>query len=166
VFLRRISRNLTPQNWGAVFVDLVVVVVGVVLAIQVERWYESRRLAASEEAHFIVLANDFASTRKDIKRIQQIHKRASDAAVILLNLDDADSETVGHDEFYQLMGDIQWTLTANVTRKTYDSLVATGGIDTIRDENLKAKIANFFAIYDGRARDLNEDLNQHNSVTF
>ncbi len=51
MLLRRMIENLKSQNWLAVCLDLVIVVVGVFIAFQVERWYDERRLLAEEQEH-------------------------------------------------------------------------------------------------------------------
>lgn len=41
--LRRISENFKSQNWTAVCLDLVIVVLGIFLGLQVSQWYEHRQ---------------------------------------------------------------------------------------------------------------------------
>jgi len=43
VLLRRIRHHVVNENWFAVFVDFVIVVVGVYVGIEVSNWNEARR---------------------------------------------------------------------------------------------------------------------------
>jgi len=51
LLLRRIIDHVREQNWTAVGIDFVIVVVGVVIGIQVANWNEERQLAAQERAY-------------------------------------------------------------------------------------------------------------------
>jgi hypothetical protein len=53
-----------------------------------------------------------------------------------------------------------------VTRRTYDFLIASGDIDTLRDDLLTAKMAAFFALFDGRGDYMNVELRNYSSMTF
>lgn len=50
MLLRRISENLKSQSWTAVFLDLLIVVLGIFLGLQASQWYESRQEVALEES--------------------------------------------------------------------------------------------------------------------
>ena len=52
MILRRFSKHITEQNWFAVWLDIVVVVVGIFLGMQVTEWNE-RRKEAIQENEFI-----------------------------------------------------------------------------------------------------------------
>ncbi len=67
MLLRRFITHINSQNWVAVLLDLIVVVVGVFLAFQVERWYENRRLESTESVHLAALTEDFALIREDLE---------------------------------------------------------------------------------------------------
>ena len=99
MLLRRFYDHVSTQSWVAVALDLVVVVVGVFLAFQVERWYDDRRSDSMEEEYLASLAGDFAATGSDLDRIKQIHVRASEAALVLLGLDEVHDNNIGHDAF-------------------------------------------------------------------
>ena len=53
MLLRRITQHIEDQNWFAVSIDLVIVVVGVFIGIQVANW-NGERVAAADEAELMV----------------------------------------------------------------------------------------------------------------
>lgn len=57
MFLRRITQHLEIQNWTAVWLELVIVVVGVFLGLQVSNWNEDR-VSQIEELAFIETIRD------------------------------------------------------------------------------------------------------------
>jgi hypothetical protein len=51
MLLRRLTEHMQAQNWLAVGIDFVIVVIGVVIGIQVANWNEERQLAAQERSY-------------------------------------------------------------------------------------------------------------------
>lgn len=51
MILRRISEHVKAQNWFAVGIDLVIVVVGVFIGLQVQQWADAQREARLERAY-------------------------------------------------------------------------------------------------------------------
>ena len=49
MILRRISENVRSQNWFAVAVEFVIVVVGVFMGLQVQDWNEARKARIEEQ---------------------------------------------------------------------------------------------------------------------
>jgi hypothetical protein len=62
MMLRRLAGYLRHDNWFTVILELVVVVVGLFLAFQLDRWYESQRLKADLQVRLASLAGDFTET--------------------------------------------------------------------------------------------------------
>lgn len=56
MLLRRISSHVNEQNWFAVGIDFVIVVVGVFIGIQVSNWNESQRAKIDEHGTLLQLA--------------------------------------------------------------------------------------------------------------
>jgi hypothetical protein len=144
MFLRRFTSHLTSKNWVAVALELVVVVVGVFIAFQVERWYEQRRLESTESAHLVALVEDFALIREDLEWNIERQKRSTQAVLILLEEKVRDPIEISHDRFYSLLDEALLGVGFSVVSRTYDVLIATGDIDALRDDSLKSALADFY----------------------
>jgi hypothetical protein len=59
MILRRLTGHIRQENWFAVILELVVVVIGLFLAFQLDRWYESQRIKSDLQAHLEALTEDF-----------------------------------------------------------------------------------------------------------
>ena len=153
MLLRRMIEHLRTQNWVAVVLDLVIVVVGVFIAFQVERWYEGQRLKSEERTHLLALAEDFSGTRADLERSIRRLKGVSRAADTLLSASASGPDSFTHDEFYRQFSALTSVTTFNVISRTYDSLVATGDIEALSDTELRSQLAAFFA----RTRDSSQN---------
>jgi len=58
MLLRRITKHVTDQNWFAVFIDFLIVVVGVFIGIQVANWNEARVEAEREQEVLVAILDD------------------------------------------------------------------------------------------------------------
>jgi hypothetical protein len=59
MILRRVTEHIKAQNWFAVGLDFVIVVVGVFIGIQVSNWNESRVERLEEQAILVRLVEDY-----------------------------------------------------------------------------------------------------------
>jgi len=51
MLVRRLEQNIRDQDWCAVVVELLVVMIGLVEALQVDRWWEARGGHLDEEMY-------------------------------------------------------------------------------------------------------------------
>ncbi len=59
MILRRITEHVKAQNWTAVALDFLIVVVGVFIGLQVQQWTVERERRASEQRYLIRLHGEF-----------------------------------------------------------------------------------------------------------
>ena len=60
MLLRRITKHVKDQNWFAVVIDFLIVVVGVFIGIQVSNWNENRAFEAKEREYLTQLKGEVA----------------------------------------------------------------------------------------------------------
>jgi hypothetical protein len=58
MLLRRVTNHVQNQNWFAVFIDFIIVVVGVFIGIQVANWNEARVEAVREQEVLVAVFDD------------------------------------------------------------------------------------------------------------
>ncbi len=145
MLLRRIINNLKAQNWAAVTLDLAVVFVGIFGAFQVDRWYAERQLRSDESSHLRALMVDFQASRSILERDIGLHQGVLDAAAVLLAYEPNSSIDITGDEFYELMRQVQYMGQWEPQSRAYDTLIASGEIRAIGDEELKADLAEYFS---------------------
>ena len=61
MILRRVIEHFRKQEWTAIFLDFVIVVMGVFVGMQVNNWNEARELRASEKSHLTQLRDEVAT---------------------------------------------------------------------------------------------------------
>ena len=77
MILSRVIKHLKEQHWTAVFLDFVIVVVGVFVGLQAQQWYQSRHDRALEHQYLERLRNDFALSAKEPRPISDEWKASS-----------------------------------------------------------------------------------------
>lgn len=85
MLLRRVMQHVKEQNWTAVGIDFVIVVIGVFVGIQVANWNDARKERAAEQRYLIELARDLTADVAELQRGRR-HKlgRLATSEAILL----------------------------------------------------------------------------------
>lgn len=68
MLLRRVTKHVTDQNWFAVFIDFLIVVVGVFIGIQVANWNETRQQQSLTEHYLQRITDDLEANLLDIEQ--------------------------------------------------------------------------------------------------
>jgi hypothetical protein len=144
MLLRRIVQHLRDQNWAAIGLDLIVVIVGVFLAFQVEQLYSERGLRADEYRHLLALKEDFQQTQMDLERLRDRYTSSRDSAHTLLEATASEDVSLSPGEFYKLLSDAFRFGRPAVVRRTWDVLTTGGEIGVIQSDSLKSQIAAFY----------------------
>ena len=157
--------HLKSQNWVAAGVDLIVVVVGIFLAFQVDRWYESSQRLEDIRVTLIALSEDFAESRDLLEASIERHTRSTEAAIKLTSIDEEEAATITHEEFYTLLRYVNTPLGFAPVRRTYDAMISSSEIEIIPDAELSRELASFFALID-IIEGLQENLNLLRSLVL
>lgn len=163
--MRRLAHSLKEQNWTAICVEFVLLVLGVFLGIQAANWNEARIERALEATYLASLADDIRSDIAEIDEINRVSTQRMSALSYLIRnatgkdlpvgfdsargrieiervppYDEKDPKSIGIAMF------ILTTLDGN--RLTYDTLVNNAGIGVIRDQDLIRAIQSYYAAVD------------------
>jgi hypothetical protein len=151
MLLRRMTQHIKEQNWIAVGIDLVVVIVGIFLAFQLERLYETRRIQSQEGQHLQSLLSDFQEEKEYLEWMIDRYATAKAAVDELIRLSPEDAEQLSNNEFYELVAESQRMGSVEPRRRTYDTLVATGAIESLTDEVLQTELGAYFAFVESHS---------------
>jgi hypothetical protein len=146
MIIQRIARAVRHQDWSALSIELLVVVVGIFLGLQVDSWNESRKEAARES---IYLERLLADIEEMLAQHSAHEKIAADRLKGIYVTFDAlhacalDAEAV--QAFERTLMDHQFLPRLEVVRSTYDEMVASGALARIDDPVLKKKISEVYS---------------------
>lgn len=142
---RRIAEHVRSQNWFAVAVDFVIVVLGVFIGFQVDNWWTSRSDARREQAYLQALQQDFAQVIGELEGDAGRYRDIVNAMLVLLAQSRRDQPDLPVDELNRACGYLLSMVGTSVVSDTYDNLKGSGDLRLIRDQELKNRMAEFFA---------------------
>ncbi|MFC2954068.1 hypothetical protein ACFOOP_19180 [Marinicaulis aureus] len=138
MILRRVIAHFRKQEWTAIALDFLIVVVGVFIGIQVSNWNDVRRERATEVSYLQTLQSDFTiSVGLLDEHLAHIAER-QEALSVLAN---SAKEDVKPEDFDGLMRIGLYELQfLNVHRGAYQALENAGRIDVLQDIALQRSL--------------------------
>ena len=144
MILRRVIEHVREQNWTAVGIDLVIMVVGVFLGIQLGNWNAARVEEARAEAVLASLADEVAALRERADYALGYHGR---------NIDHLQALAVALDQGAMASGDSARVRAAIAEGNTFTpapgapatltQLLSSGQLHLIRDDALRSALLDF-----------------------
>jgi hypothetical protein len=141
--LRRIMTHLRKQEWTAIAIDFVIVVLGVFVATQVSNWNEEREARARAETYSVRLGDDLRYEAWQTEYLIAYYKdvlASAERAVGALT----DGPALSDEQLLINAYRASQYLYYGTRRATYDEMVATGDIGLIADRRLRETALTFY----------------------
>jgi hypothetical protein len=144
MILRRLPQSLKEQNWTAIWIEFILLVSGVFLALQVATWNEDRRDRVQERHYLERLREDFVLSVTDAEsNIENMELQARRTTRMLDRLRACRLEEGSqHAEFAAGLYVLGRLEPQTLTRGTMDELRSTGRLGIIRSVNLRRALSN------------------------
>lgn len=143
MILRSVMKHVRDQNWFAVGLDFLIVIVGVFIGIQVSNWNEVRRDEAVGVRYTDRLLTELASEMETWSRATTYYGTARKHAVSALEGFQQSPEKLDAQFLVDLYQASQrWNVT--VLKGTFEELLSTGRIEMIADEETRQMLANYY----------------------
>jgi len=145
MLLRRFMQHCREQDWFAVLLDFLVVVVGLFVGLQVDTWWEGRRDLRLEQVYLAELSEDFAINRTRLEGRIEEAKAMLRAMVALqeqavLGMPVADNDVLG-----AYVREIQNMPTFIAVDRAYNNLTGSGDLKLIRSRELRNALASYYS---------------------
>lgn len=143
MILRRFTLHIKEQNWFAVGLDIVVVMAGIFLGLQVTNLNEARIAGSATQTYYARLIDDLrAEETSRLTRITYYQRTKQHAEAALYALKQPDN-TLGEQFLIDIYQATQiWPYTPQ--RTTYDELISGSIANAIPDATLRGLLANYF----------------------
>ncbi|TDR22345.1 hypothetical protein [Marinicella litoralis] len=144
MLLRRITQHVKDQNWFAVLIDFLIVVVGVFVGLQVQDFANERQRQKTETSylkrlhaeveHLSIQRANYDATREDFS------KKLNSAMDILA---DPTSDVLISDDLCTAMVASAHTTVPPAALPTIDEMLSAGKLDQIFSESIRTDILNY-----------------------
>lgn len=144
--MRRILDDLRELRWPQVFVELVLLVLGIVLALAVNNWMEDRRDASRERQYLELIIRDLDRDQRALAEFATFEEAQAKVGVAAYRAL-ARGPAVPEDEresISQALSQLTATRPLWLTRVTYSDLTSTGNIRLIRSAALRDRIVSLY----------------------
>jgi len=146
VILRRIAEHLRHQHWTAVWIELVIVILGVFIGTQVSNWNESRHEDARAREALARIQADLQTDLRSIELRRAFWPKVNDYGRAAIHYAET-GELVQASAWKTVLAFYQasqlWPWVTNDS--TYQELRSAGELGLIRDKHLRADLTMYYA---------------------
>lgn len=153
MILRRLAGAFRKQDWFTVALEVLIVVVGILIGLQVDDWNQHRKDRAEEIVYLDRLLRDVESSL-DIQRasIENASSRHENTRLLVSVIDAGDLGDMTNDEFSDRLSNAWGFPAMTLMTATMDELVATGNITLLRSTRLREEIGQVLEQYENMER--------------
>ena len=159
MILRRVIEHVKKQHWTAVFLDFVIVVLGVFIGLQVQDWNASRIERREEITYLEAMEKDVVYSIESLKRLTRMMERQNEARAALYTycsdpeatIDPADRDS------YIAVGLFHFAY-MNIRQVTYEALKGSGRLSVIGSPSLITALQSLSADVASVTRRQNDEM--------
>jgi len=147
-FFRSIRRKLFSEGRISKYLvyaigEIILVMIGILLALQVNSWHNGRLEIKKEQALLKNLEVDFNNNIENLNMVIENFEEAYNASVVLLNILKS-NEQINNDEIDGLIDDIiNKTMSYDLISGSINEIFNTGSLHLIGDPTLRKQISNW-----------------------
>jgi hypothetical protein len=141
-FFRKIRKNLLIENKTSKYFkyaigEIFLVVIGILIALQINTWNEERQLQNEEKIILKNIHSEFLENKEALKLGLEDNNRGINATTTLLNLIGQKKEKIQQQNIDSLMNVMLETGSFRPSENTISDLLQSGKLQILRNENLK-----------------------------
>lgn len=144
MILRRITKHVEGQNWFAVALDFVIVVVGILLAFQITNWNDSLADRSKEAQALEGLRSDFEQMEVTLNRAIAFHERAfAGLQTVVEALETGELSDSNRQQFENGLRYGYRSAAVTAVSSTLTELTSSGRLDLLRDAELRKALTEY-----------------------
>ena len=129
---RRLYEHVKSHNWFAVVIDIVVVVVGVFIGIQVSNWNADRLARNTDKSYIERIRDDLASGVQSLQQEVRYYRAVKAAALDALEGFEKPADQLD-EQFLIDAYNASRLINRTVDRSTFDQILSTGAMNSIQN---------------------------------
>ena len=170
-FFRHIRYSLMEQNKTVKYLkyaigEIILVVIGILIALQINNWNEERKDHKLEQDYYCKLLEDVQQDLIQVnKQIINSKKRieASNNVLQILQSDNPKLETLMNESLNALS---LITYTIRPSNAAFEDLKSSGNLNVIKDNDIKTKVIDYYSMLEGMIDVMNINADGAVSIFF
>jgi hypothetical protein len=163
-FFRQIRKTLLSQNKTGTYIkyaigEIILVVIGILIALSINNWNQQRLLNIEEQVALKNLKQDFEFNRETLKKNIAETEGTITANFQVLNYTGSKPKPKSEDEFNVLLNQTSMTSEFFAKNSFLDNLSNSGKLGIIRNVELRDKLSSWKPAYDDIKDNENQTLN-------
>lgn len=143
--LGRLTANLMSRRPGQFIVELVLIVVGILIALAIDGWAGDARDRQTEQVYLELLVRDVREIRGQIGAQIEFEEDKVDTGARAYAALSAPDPRINKAEIRSLLGLLSGRRTLSLNSATYSQMVSSGHLQLIRKRELRNQIVRYFA---------------------
>lgn len=148
----RIAGSLLDRRWVHFAIELVLVVVGILIALAIDGWSDEREQRRSERVYLELLARDLGQIASQLQQQIEFETNMANTSVAAYELIDNDDPARYSARLGKMLVAASARRTLFLDSAAYTDLISTGNLGLIQDRELRDRITRYFA--DAERREL------------
>ncbi len=137
MLLRRITQHVRDQNWFAVFIDFIIVVVGILIAFQITEWNDKRSNESEKAQQQQRLIEEFSVLKQEWEEDAESFAETIKGTGELIKLLRAGEQPEDDGPLKQYLWQANYFYETPSLSSTYQELIESGGLSFITDQELR-----------------------------
>ena len=133
--------NKTGKYFKYAIGEIVLVVIGILIALQINTWNEERKAQSKTNAYLVMLSDEIRTNLELLNRSKTMAEEHRDYNLNTLQVFNSDSaRTIELDTFYALTVSKGPFSKMELVRSSFDDLINSGTLENVRDSTLRLQI--------------------------
>jgi hypothetical protein len=137
------EKSKTGKYFKYALGEITLVVIGILIALQINNWNEHRKMQLQEQEYLKGLKVEFTINRDRLVYVMQTSQQSIENANKLMTYFYQDNSEFQEVKFDSLLYNIQAVWTFNPRKGLLNSIIASGQINLVRNVELKNQLASF-----------------------
>lgn len=142
--IRRIAGDFRELRWGHVFVELAMLILGILIALAVNNWMEDRRDARTKRQYLELLARDLDQDLAVLAEFAAFEEKQTAESVVAYRALTEGVAAPDKEAAASAMAHMMTRRTLRLSRTAYTDLIGTGNIRLLRNAGLRDRIVNLY----------------------
>ena len=146
VIFSRIALGVRKQDWFTAILELLILVIGIYIGLQVDDWVSERKDRQTETIYLELLARDVAELQQQVDAQLAFENDKVNVATRAYELLTSDDPSAHQDELGELLSALSSRRTLSLDSATYEQMVSSGHLQLIRNPKLRDKLVRYIAL--------------------